>query len=828
MYMQQGQTPGQQLPQHPRQGMSATSQSDATGHYISASMGGGNAHMVGMVGGMGPTDLGMGSMAHSGGVPTGVMPSAMMAGGLLTSTGMMGNMSAPHALYSGAEVAPGISAAQAAAAAQAQAAAQAAAVAAQAAAAQGVVGGNPMMSSPSVIGPVQMAPTPVIPTSQFHQQQLMVHQRSRAAATPHHHARAAMAQQRQQGNFLGGSYDGGHLVAGTPLSNYADFVSGRSTTPLGHLNGQSSTPVIIRPPSTRAKSTSIGSANDRRTPGMAPYANGTSGTPTAGTPVSSGGQAGKGVPQWTELDLGGMNLRVISPPLFRYTFMTKLYLNHNQLTHLPVAMADLRSLEELDASGNLISSVPPELGLCCRLKELLLFDNRITDLPSELGTLYQLESLGLEGNPLQEDLKSMLQKEGTRALIEYLRDSGPAMAAPPDRQWVPLDKDVKTDSPEVITVLSYNVLCPKYATPQMYSYCPSWALAWEYRRDSIMSELTALQPDLICLQEVESCQFDEFFKEKLGELGYEGVFWTKSRARTMTEEERKSVDGCATFYKSSMFKVVASHLLEFQQSALSRKDFRKCDDFFNRFMTKDNIVGFAVLKHRKLPGEPMVFVANAHVHWDPEFTDVKMVQTTMLTEELAMLARKYGGVPPASSSHSSASSGAGGNEGSEAHRIQIQLQQQQKQFHKIAAIICGDFNSKPDSGLYEFLSRGRLDKEHKDLEKLEPYADYKKHGLRHPFGLKSAYGSVGELPLTNFNPAFSGTIDYIWYTTGTLIPTGLLGEVDEEWTGQTVGFPNAHIPSDHIPIMAEFKWKPLGNASAAGSAQNRHSFQYRK
>ncbi|KAJ2308647.1 Glucose-repressible alcohol dehydrogenase transcriptional effector [Coemansia sp. RSA 2706] len=289
----------------------------------------------------------------------------------------------------------------------------------------------------------------------------------------------------------------------------------------------------------------------------------------------------------------------------------------------------------------------------------------------------------------------------------------------------------------------------------------------------------------------------------------------------MSEDERKRVDGCATFYKSAMFECQATHLLEFQQSALNRKDFRKCDDFFNRFMTKDNIVGFAMLKHKKLPGGPMLFVANAHVHWDPEFVDVKMVQAAMLTEELAALVQKHApGLGPAPPSPAAASGE------SEAHRVQLHLQAQQKRFQKVAAIICGDFNSTPDSGLYEFLSRGRLDKDHDEVARLEPYADYKRHGLRHPFGIKSAYASKEELPLTNHSPTFNGTIDYIWYTTGTLVPTGLLGEVDREWVAQTVGFPNPHIPSDHIPIMAEFKWKPGGNVNPASSG--RPSFQYHR
>ena len=50
------------------------------------------------------------------------------------------------------------------------------------------------------------------------------------------------------------------------------------------------------------------------------------------------------------------------------------------------------------------------------------------------------------------------------------------------------------------SVMSYNVLCDKYATRQQYGYCPSWALAWEYRKSIIMKELLDLTPDIIALQ----------------------------------------------------------------------------------------------------------------------------------------------------------------------------------------------------------------------------------------------------------------------------------------------------------------------------------------
>ncbi|KAF7728805.1 hypothetical protein EC973_005431 [Apophysomyces ossiformis] len=128
---------------------------------------------------------------------------------------------------------------------------------------------------------------------------------------------------------------------------------------------------------------------------------------------------------WTALDVGGMGLKNISPSLFSYTFLTILYMSHNELTGLPAAIANLVNLKILDASGNKLESLPSELGMLINLRELLLFDNNLTDLPNELGTLYQLEILGLEGNPMNEEIKNLLLKDGSQAVILSLRDQAP-------------------------------------------------------------------------------------------------------------------------------------------------------------------------------------------------------------------------------------------------------------------------------------------------------------------------------------------------------------------------------------------------------------------
>ena len=101
------------------------------------------------------------------------------------------------------------------------------------------------------------------------------------------------------------------------------------------------------------------------------------------------------------------------------------------------------------------------------------------------------------------------------------------MPAPNAREWIRYD--VTDGIGEPFIVLSYNILSDRLATAQMYGYCPTWALNWDTRRDEILKEIRDADADLICLQEVEAGQFDDFFMHHLGEhyrLGehYDGVF----------------------------------------------------------------------------------------------------------------------------------------------------------------------------------------------------------------------------------------------------------------------------------------------------------------
>ncbi|KOX77439.1 CCR4-NOT transcription complex subunit 6 [Melipona quadrifasciata] len=135
-----------------------------------------------------------------------------------------------------------------------------------------------------------------------------------------------------------------------------------------------------------------------------------------------------------------------------------------------------------------------------------------------------------------------------------------------------------------------------YATRQMYGYCPSWALDWEYRKKGILDEIRHYAADIISLQEVETDQFYNFFLPELKHDGYDGIFSPKSRAKTMAENDRKYVDGCAIFYRTAKFTLIKEHLVEFNQLAMANAE--GSDNMLNRVMPKDNI-GLAALLRTK-------------------------------------------------------------------------------------------------------------------------------------------------------------------------------------------------------------------------------------
>ncbi|XP_076878103.1 CCR4-NOT transcription complex, subunit 6b [Brachyhypopomus gauderio] len=511
---------------------------------------------------------------------------------------------------------------------------------------------------------------------------------------------------------------------------------------------------------------------------------------------------------WAELEISG-KVRSLSSSLWSLTHLTALHLGDNWLSRIPPDIAKLQNLVYLDLSSNKIRSLPAELGNMVSLRELLLNNNQLRVLPFELGKLFQLQTLGLKGNPLAQDLMSLYQEpDGTRRLLSYLLDNlagaikrTPA-EQPPSRSWIALQEPDGARPSAPFSVMCYNVLCAKYATRQLYGHCPPWALGWEYRKKAIMQEILSCNADIISLQEVEMEQYYNYFLVELKGQGYDGFFSPKSRARTMSESDRKHVDGCAIFYKTEKFSVVQKHTVEFNQLAMANSEGSEL--MLNRVMTKDNIGVAVLLELRRDAAEvstsskifhgmekPLLLVANAHMHWDPEFSDVKLVQTMMLLSELKNILDK-------ASSTFKIGSLAG-------------------EMNGVPLVLCADLNSLPDSGVVEFLSAGGVDCTHKDFKELR-YSDSLtnfncngKNGtpsgrITHAFKLKSAYYQ-GLMPYTHYTFDFKGVIDYIFYSEPHLNVLGVLGPLDPDWLleNNVTGCPHPHIPSDHFSLFAQLE-----------------------
>jgi CCR4-NOT transcription complex subunit 6 len=164
--------------------------------------------------------------------------------------------------------------------------------------------------------------------------------------------------------------------------------------------------------------------------------------------------------------------------------------------------------------------------------------------------------------------------------------------------------------------------------------------------------------------------------------------------------------------------------------------------------------------------------------------------------------------------------------------------------------LSGDFNSLPDSGVYEYLATGILPPQHPDFQgfKYEPFTN---QGCHHSLCFKDVYESKEPITLhdssslsssvplvsrsssysastsyTNYSPDFKGVLDYIWYssvdpgsgsgssTTSSvnntasscqLVLSGVLDLYPKQYFEKIVGLPNPHLPSDHVSLMAEFK-----------------------
>lgn len=332
-------------------------------------------------------------------------------------------------------------------------------------------------------------------------------------------------------------------------------------------------------------------------------------------------------------------------------------------------------------------------------------------------------------------------------------------------------------------VATYNVLAEIYATQQQYPYCDFWALSWDYRFQNILREIIDAAPEVVCLQEIQADHYEAHVYAAMSDAGFEGVYKQKTRQSMGLAGK---VDGCALFWRRSKFHLVESYSIEFnevaQRQATQVLGLNPRSDegvaFLNR-LSKDNIAQLVVLEFISAPTRSsrdtyQVCIANTHLYSNKDFPDVKLWQSWQLLQELESFIMSRGTSLP--------------------------------------LIICGDFNSTPDTAVYDLLSRQTVHPGHPDVNVTTgddvPNVLPDAINITHSFQLGSAYQTVlGDEPwTTNYTENFKGVLDYIWYSAQNLRPLSAAPVPDEaQLTRHGEAIPSTEFSSDHIMLISDMQ-----------------------
>jgi len=362
------------------------------------------------------------------------------------------------------------------------------------------------------------------------------------------------------------------------------------------------------------------------------------------------------------------------------------------------------------------------------------------------------------------------------------RSKGDLSLFAPTRLWIPTSVDKAVSDCQIsknsflqFTLLSYNVLAQNLLEthPYLYRDCAVEALEWSYRWQGIQREIMDMQPDIVCLQEVQMKNTNHFlshYEPFFDSLGYKYVMMARTGGKD---------DGCVILYKEVMFTLDEMSGLEFKVDGIKQLD-------------RDNIGLVCRLLPIKSPTTPLV-IGTTHLLYNPKRIDIRLCQTAMFLAELDRLARTPSGT-------------------------------------YLPTILTGDLNSDPLSPVVELLTRGSLQYEGLRAGRatlprrllpdslglsdscqwkgeliLRGLGDHFSTGsgeFSHKFKLQSVY-SPGS-GVTTFQDKWT-MVDYIMYSSDQLKLVSRLELPDESCMKSLPRIPSHMSPSDHLPLVAHFQ-----------------------
>ncbi|KAK2582431.1 hypothetical protein KPH14_004741 [Odynerus spinipes] len=317
-------------------------------------------------------------------------------------------------------------------------------------------------------------------------------------------------------------------------------------------------------------------------------------------------------------------------------------------------------------------------------------------------------------------------------------------------------------------VTSYNILADTYASTSyskenLFPYCPEYALDMDYRKQLILKEILGFNSDIICLQEVDSRIYNNDFMPTLSMLHYSSVFNTKN----------ESPEGLAIFFNEERFEklsvdfTVIGQNTELPKFALVWSKIQN-EKTKQRFLERNTIAQVIALRSKETPSEILI-IGNTHLYFHPDADHIRLLQAYYTLIYINNFVEKMKKEHPQSN---------------------------------VSVILCGDFNSVPECGIYQLMTEKYVPENYKDWKSnLEEAVE--NVSLTHDTCFASACGT----PLyTNYTPDFSGCLDYIFYEKNKFEVEQVIPMPSEEELTMHQGLPSIVFPSDHISLCADLKW----------------------
>ncbi|KAJ3656962.1 hypothetical protein Zmor_015999 [Zophobas morio] len=238
-------------------------------------------------------------------------------------------------------------------------------------------------------------------------------------------------------------------------------------------------------------------------------------------------------------------------------------------------------------------------------------------------------------------------------------------------------------SGDTFRVVSYNILADLYCDSDftrevLHPYCPPYALSIDYRKQIFIKEITGYNADIICLQEVDRKVYTYDLQPLFEQLNYDSDFCLK---RGLVAEGVACFFDKNRFRKNSSFRLVLSD--EISTNPLFADFFQKISEneqLSERILDRSSVLQVTVLE--ATDRNEVLVVGNTHLYFHPDADHIRLLQGAIIVRYLEDV-----------------------------------LEELRKKFQKrVSLILCGDFNSVPECGIYQLYTTGKVQEDHVDFQ----------------------------------------------------------------------------------------------------------------